>query len=161
MIRSEIEEIVGAAYVRADETSRLIYSTDWSWMPQMWLDRGQRLPTPDYIVHPASVDEISELMVLANKDRIPVVPWGGGSGTQGGAAPIHGGIIMDLKRLDRILAIDETSLTVTAQAGVIGQQLEWALNERGLMLPHYPASANCATVGGYLAPRGSGTISTR
>ena len=71
------------------------------------------------------------------------------------------GIILDLKRLDRILEIDETSLTVRAQAGINGGQLEWALNDRGLTLPHYPASANCATLGGYLAPRGSGTISTK
>ena len=90
-----------------------------------------------------------------------MVPWGGGSGTQGGALPIHGGIILDVKRLNKILEIDEQSLTVRAQAGVNGGQLEWALNDRGLTLPHYPASANCATLGGYLAPRGSGTISTK
>ena len=48
-----------------------------------------------------------------------------------------------------------------AQTGIIGTTLEWALNERGLTLPHYPASANCATLGGYLAARGSGVISTK
>jgi alkyldihydroxyacetonephosphate synthase len=100
-------------------------------------------------------------MEVANKYRLPVVPWGGGSGTQGGALPIYGGILLDLKRLNRILNIDEKSLTVTAEAGINGQQLEWALNERGLMLPHYAASSNCATLGGYLAPRGSGTMSTK
>ncbi|MBK8047134.1 MAG: FAD-binding oxidoreductase [Anaerolineales bacterium] len=161
MVQSELEEIVGANYVRADEVSRLVYSTDWSWMPQMWLDRGQPTPQPDFIVHPGSAEEIAEILRIANKYHIPVVPWGGGSGTQGGAAPVYGGIIVDTKRLNRILNIDEKSLTVTAQAGVIGTQLEWALNERGLTLPHYPASANCATVGGYLAPRGTGTISTK
>lgn len=161
MIRSELEEIVGPDYIRTDEPSRLVYSTDWSWMPQMWLDRGERLPTPDYIVHPGSVEEISAIMEVANKYRIPVVPWGGGSGTQGGAVPVFGGILVDLKRMDKILAIDEKSLTVTAQAGIIGQQLEWALNERGLTLPHYAASSNCATLGGYLAPRGTGTVSTK
>ncbi|MCX7852923.1 MAG: hypothetical protein N2383_09070, partial [Caldilineales bacterium] len=57
MIRSELEEIVGPDYIRTDEPSRLVYSTDWSWMPQMWLDRGERLPTPDYIVHPGSAEE--------------------------------------------------------------------------------------------------------
>ncbi len=92
---------------------------------------------------------------------MPVVPWGGGSGTQGGALPTHGGIVLDVKRLNTILEIDEQSLYVRAQAGVNGGQLEWALNDRGLTLPHYPASANCATLGGYLAPRGSGTISTK
>ncbi len=161
MIRSELEEIVGPAFISVEESDKLVYSTDWSWMPQMWLDRGRPLRTPDYIVHPASAEEISEIMEIANKYRIPVVPWGGGSGTQGGALPIFGGILVDTKRLDKIIEIDEKSLTVTAQAGIIGTQLEWALNEKGLTLPHYPASANCATLGGYLAPRGTGTISTK
>ncbi len=161
MIRSELEEIVGAEYIRTDENSKLVYSTDWSWMPQMWLDRGQPLMPPDYIVHPASPEQIAEIMLVANKYRIPVVPWGGGSGTQGGALPIFGGIMMDLKRLNKVIEIDEKSLTITAQAGINGTQLEWVLNEKGLTLPHYPASANCATLGGYLAPRGTGTISTK
>ncbi|MEA3334996.1 MAG: FAD-binding oxidoreductase [Chloroflexota bacterium] len=161
MVRSELEEIVGAPFVSVDESDRLVYSTDWSWMPQMWLDRGEPLPTPDYIVHPGSPGEISEIMDIANKYRIPVVPWGGGSGTQGGALPIFGGILLDTKRLDKIIEIDEKSLTVTAQAGIIGQQLEWALNEKGLFLAHYAAASRCATLGGYLAPRGTGTISTK
>ncbi len=161
MIRSELEEIVGTEYIRTDENSQLVYSTDWSWMSQMWLDRGQPLMPPDYIVHPASPEQIAEIMLVANKYRIPVVPWGGGSGTQGGAIPIFGGIMMDLKRLNKVIEIDEKSLTITAQAGINGTQLEWALNEKGLTLPHYPASANCATLGGYLAPRGTGTISTK
>lgn len=161
MIRSELEEIVGADHLSAKESDKLVYSSDWSWMPQMWLDRGQPLPTPDYILHPGSAEEIAEIMLVANKYRIPVVPWGGGSGTQGGALPLFGGILLDTKRMDKILEIDEKSLTVTAQAGINGQQLEWALNEKGLTLPHYAASSNCATLGGYLAPRGTGTISTK
>jgi alkyldihydroxyacetonephosphate synthase len=63
--------------------------------------------------------------------------------------------------MDKIIAIDEQSLTVTAQAGINIAQLEWALNEKGLMLPHYAASSNCATLGGALAPRGTGTLSTK
>ena len=161
MIRSELEEIVGEHFISVKETDKLVYSTDWSWMPQMWLDRGERLPTPDYIVHPGSAEEIAEILLIANKYHIPVVPWGGGSGTQGGALPLFGGILVDTKRMDKIIEIDEKSLTVTAQAGINGQQLEWALNEKGLTLPHYAASSNCATLGGYLAPRGTGTISTK
>ncbi|NIM99690.1 MAG: FAD-binding protein [candidate division Zixibacteria bacterium] len=161
MVRSELEDIVGESYISTDETEKLVYSTDWSWMPQMWLDRGEHLTTPDYIVHPASAEEISKILKIANNYRIPVVPWGGGSGTQGGALPIYGGILLDTKRLENIIEIDETSLRVTAQAGIIGTKLEWALNEKGLTLPNYPASANCATLGGYLAPRGTGTISTK
>lgn len=161
MIRSELAEVVGEDFISVAESDKLVYSTDWSWMPQMWLDRGKPLATPDYIVYPASPAEISEILEIANKYRIPVVPWGGGSGTQGGALPIFGGILLDLKRLDKIIEIDEKSLTVKAQAGIIISQLEWAVNEKGLMLPHYAASSNCATLGGALAPRGTGTISTK
>ena len=161
LIRSELEEVVGADHISTRESDKLVYSCDWFWLPQMWLDREQRLPVPDYIVHPGTVSEVSVIMEIANRHRIPVIPWGGGSGTQGGALALYGGIVMDLKRLDRLIRIDEKSLTVTAQAGINGAHLEWMLNERGLTLPHYPASSNCATLGGYLAPRGSGTISTK
>ena len=161
MIRSELVEIVGQDHVSIEESDKLVYSTDWSWMPQMWLDRGKPLTTPDYIVHPGSAEEISEIMDVANKYRIPVVPWGGGSGTQGAALPIFGGILLDTKRMNKIIAIDEKSLTVTAQAGIIIQELEWVVNEKGLMFPHYAASSNCATLGGTLAPRGTGTMSTK
>jgi alkyldihydroxyacetonephosphate synthase len=161
MIRSELEDIVGVDFISVSESDKLIYSTDWSWMPQMWLDRGKPLATPDYIVSPGSPEEVSEILEVANKYRIPVVPFGGGSGTQGGTLPLFGGILLDLKRLDKIIEIDEKSLTVQAQAGIIIAQLEWAVNEKGLMLPHYAASSNCATLGGALAPRGTGTISTK
>ena len=161
MIRSELAEVVGDAHVSTAEMDRLVYATDWFWLPQMWLDRGEAPRKPDYIVRPGSAEEISAVLKIANAYRIPVIPWGGGSGSQGGALSVFGGIIVDTKRLNRIIEIDERSLTVTAQAGINGAQLEWALNERGLMLPHYPASANCATLGGYLAPRGTGTISTK
>ncbi|GAB1420580.1 FAD-binding oxidoreductase [Anaerolineales bacterium] len=161
MIRTELEEVVGEANISSKESDRLVYSTDWFWLPQMWLDRGERLQPPDYIVYPTSAEQISEIMRIANNYRIPIIPWGGGSGSQGGAIPMFGGIILDTKRMNKIIEIDEKSLTVTAQAGINGTQLEWAVNEKGLMLPHYPASANCATLGGYLAPRGTGTISTK
>jgi alkyldihydroxyacetonephosphate synthase len=161
VIYSELADIVGPAHVSTQASDRLIYTGDWSWMSQLWLDRGEQPPLPDFIVHPGSAAEIAQVMQVATSYGLPVVPWGGGSGTQGGAAPLHGGIVLDTKRLDRILEIDERSLVVRAQAGIIGTTLEWALNERGLTLPHYPASANCATLGGYLAARGSGVISTK
>ncbi|HJZ48240.1 MAG TPA: FAD-binding oxidoreductase [Roseiflexaceae bacterium] len=160
-IYSELSDIVGAAHVSIRPADRLIYAADWSWMSQVWLDRGQQPPTPDFVVHPGSAAEIARVLQVAARHGLPVVPWGGGSGSQGGAAAIYGGIVLDTKRLDRILEINEQSQTVRAQTGVIGTTLEWALNERNLTLPHYPSSANCATLGGYLAARGSGVISTK
>src|SRR5688572_4019531 len=139
----ELVTLLGEAYVSTRETDKLVYSTDWSWMLQMWLDRAKEATPPDLIVYPGSAEEVSEIMKVANRYRLPGVPWGGGCGSQGGAGPIFGGILLDTKRLNRIIEINERSLTVTAQAGIIGTQLEWALNDRGFTLPHYPASANC------------------
>ncbi len=161
MVLGELADVVGEEHLSTRASDKLVYASDWSWMPQMWLDRGREPPSPDFIVHPGSAEEISRVLQVANTYRLPVVPWGGGSGTQGGAVPIFGGILIDVKRLDKIIEISETSQTVTAQTGVIGQVLEFALNEHGLTLPNYAASANCATIGGYVAARGSGVVSTK
>ena len=80
----------------------------------MWLDRGVAHAAPDVIVHPGTRrGGRARPGGRATARACRCVPWGGGSGTQGGALPIHSGIIVDLKRLDRILEIDETSLSVT------------------------------------------------
>jgi alkyldihydroxyacetonephosphate synthase len=137
------------------------YTADTYWKALAARAAGSPLGRPDVVVKPHDDDEVAAVVKIANHHRVPVVPWGGGSGTQGAALPTHGGIVIDLTGMDRIVEIDERSLTVTAEAGLNGKKLEAELNKRGLMLPHYPASAEWATVGGYVAARGSGVLSTR
>ena len=161
MISTELASIVGKEYVLTDEADRVIYGVDYFWVPRMLIDRGQVPPLPDFVVLPGTVEELSAVVRLANIQKIPLVPWGGGSGTQGGTMPVYGGITVDLKRLNRIIEINEQSYTVTAQAGINGYDLECALNEQGFTMPHYAASVHSATLGGYLACRGSGTVSTK
>lgn len=161
VIRNEIMDIVGYDDVTVQEAERIAYSTDYYFAPQVWIDRGQTPPKPDWIVFPESVDEVSRLLKLASRHRIPVIPYGGGTGSQGGAVPLYGGILLDLKKLNRIFKIDEGSYIMTAQAGVNGQHLEKILNTKGLTLAHYPASEYGATLGGYVAARGTGTLSTK
>jgi alkyldihydroxyacetonephosphate synthase len=127
----------------------------------MWIDRGEQPILPDFVVHPETPEEVSRIVQVANHYRLPVTPWGGGSGSQGGALPLYGGIILDTKKLNRLIEIDEKSMTVTAQAGINGQHLEWAANQQGITVGHYPASQRASTLGGWLAPRGSGTLSTK
>jgi len=79
----------------------------------------------------------------------------------GAAVPHAGGVVVDVSGMDRIVEIDEASLTATVEAGHNGRAFERALNERGLCFPHYPASAEWASVGGYVAARGSGVLSSR
>ena len=152
---------LGGEAVVTDEERLDSYEADTYWKAIASRANGSPRGRPDLVVLAKSDEDVTTVLHLANQFGVPVVPWGGGSGSQGGAILTRGGIALDLKGLDRIVEVDEESLTVTAEAGVNGQRLEAELNERGLMLPHYPASADLATVGGYVAARGSGVLSTR
>src|ERR671918_24792 len=149
----------GAVITAPDELSD--YAADTYWPALAAKAAGTPLARPDVVVRPRTEEEVAAVLEVAHEHHVPVVPWGGGSGTQGGALAVHGGIVIDLRSLDRVIEIDEISLTVTVQAGKNGRELEAELNARGLMLPHYPASVEWATVGGYIAARGSGVLSTR
>lgn len=161
MIRSELEDIVGVENVSTSDMNKIVYGVDYFWISRMWADRGKRPPYADYIVFPKSPKEISQILKVANYYKIPVHTWGGGSGSQGGALPMAGGIIMDLKRLNKLIEIDEESRTITAETGMIYQQLEWHANQRGYSTMHIPSCLTCCTIGGALAHRGIGIMSTK
>lgn len=137
------------------------YTADTYWRALEAAAAGIPLGRPEIVLRPTDEEQVAIAVALANRHEVSVTPWGGGSGTQGGSLPVRGGLVIDTTGLARIVEIDERSLTVTAEAGVNGARLEQALNARGLMLPHYAASAEWATVGGYVAARGSGVLSTR
>ena len=80
-------------------------------------------------IAPADEAETSAVVGFCRDNRVPIVPYGAGSGVCGGTLPIHGGVIVDVKRMRGVVGIDESSLTVTAQAGINGQHLEDALGE--------------------------------
>ncbi len=160
-LENELVDIVGRANVFTEEEDRRIYAVDYFWVPRMYVDRGKVPPIPDFVVLPGSPDEVSRIVKLANIYRIPVIPWGGGSGSQGGTTPVYGGITLDLKRMNRLIEINRDAQTVTAEAGINGYELESALNRAGFTLGHLPASIHSATLGGYLAARGSGVLSTK
>jgi alkyldihydroxyacetonephosphate synthase len=161
ILARELRDLAGADAVVTDADVLERYSADTYWKALAARANGAPLGFADVAVRPADEDGVAAVLRFANDRGLPIVPRGGGSGSQGGAVPMEGGILLDLTRLDRIVEVDEESLTVTAEAGVNGETLERALNERGLMLPHYPASVDLATVGGYVAARGSGVLSTR
>ncbi|WP_276358367.1 FAD-binding oxidoreductase [Cohnella caldifontis] len=161
MIRFELEDAVGAEFVIDRQATLKELAIDQYWLTHMWKAKDQEIPLPSYVVRPATTEEVSKVMRICHTHKIPVVPRGGGSGTQGGAATMYGGVLLDLSRMDRIFEIDADSLILTAQPGINGRVLEDTLNRQGLMLAHYPSSVDSATLGGYLAARGSGVMSTR
>jgi len=161
MIHSELADAVGREYVSGNAADQLGHSIDYYWIPEMWHDRGRENPKPEFIVHPGSTEEVAKVMRIANQYKIPVTPWGGGSGSQGGALPMYGGIILDTKRMNKVIDIDAESLTVTVETGINTQHLEWAVEKAGFSTMHLPASIACATLGGFLAHRGTGVLSTK
>ena len=160
-LRSEIASELGEEYVTSAPERLDAYTADTYWLALHARAEGTPIGRPELVVTPRDEAGVASVLRVADSYRVPVVAWGGGSGTQGGSVPVSGGVVLDLTRLDRIVDIDERSLTVTCEPGVNGRRLERELNERGLMLPHYPASEEWATVGGYVAARGSGVLSTR
>jgi alkyldihydroxyacetonephosphate synthase len=92
--------------------------------------------------------------------KVPVTPVGGGAGTCGGTLPIYGGIQLDLKRMNRILALDDDSMLVTVQAGTVGIDLEEEVNRHGYTMGHTPTSLRASNVGGFIATRSGGSLSS-
>src|SRR3954467_3366860 len=153
--------VLGDDSVHTSDAQLDAYTADTYWPAISARGAGTPLGRPEIVATPRTEDDVAAALRVAAAYNVPVVAWGGGSGTQGGSVAVHGGLGIDLRGVARIVDMDERSLTVTAQAGVNGDALERALNERGLMFPHYPASSEWATVGGYVAARGSGVLSTR
>lgn len=124
------------------------------------LRAGEMLPLADLLVFPSCREEVAAVLVAANELEIPVTPVGGGAGTCGGTLPIYGGIQLDLKRMCKICEIDDQSMTIRAQAGVVGIDLEEYANRHGYTLGHTPTSLRASNLGGFISTRSGGSMSS-
>jgi D-lactate dehydrogenase (cytochrome) len=115
--------------------------------------------TPDAVVFPASRSEVEAILRWANEEGVPVVPYGSGTSVEGHVIPVHGGISLDLSRMNAIHEVRPGDLVALVQAGVTRLQLEERLREMDLFFPVDPG-AN-ASVGGMVATNASGTNAVR
>ncbi|MFX1563729.1 MAG: FAD-binding oxidoreductase [Promethearchaeota archaeon] len=160
-VKRQIEVLVGKENVTDEEVDKICYSRD-AWALRI-IRLGQLItsPQPDLIVWPQTTEHIQRILKIANTERIPITPVSGGGGVCGGALPIKGGIILDLKKMNHVLDLDETSLTVTLEPGILGQELEEWLNARGYTSGHYPSSMFSSAYGGFAAARSAGVLSSK
>jgi alkyldihydroxyacetonephosphate synthase len=102
------------------------------------------------------VDEVRRIVLLANEQKIPIIPYGGGSGLMGAALSVQPGIVVDLRRMDRPLEIDIAARSARVQAGIVLEALDQRLNEQNFILGHDPWTLPVATVGGAISTNSVG-----
>ncbi len=161
MILTELEDAVGIENCSTRPIDKLTHSVDYFWLSRLFVDRGEKMPEADFVVSPENAKEVSKVLKIANYYKIPVTTWGGGGGTQGGAIPVCGGIVLDTKRMNQIYDVNSDSMYIECGTGAIYKHIENVANEIGCATMHYPSSLTCSTVGGFLAHRGIGVVSTK
>ena len=160
-LSEELMSIVGKSRVHTGEAARSRYPGDMSWLTAIHAHYGKPIHRPDVVVSPTTTKQVSQVMALAWLRKTAVTPVGGASGVQGAANANCGGILLNLRDLNQIRELDTLSLTCTVEPGMIVKAFEEQLNAKGLSFTHYPASAEWASVGGSVAARGSGVLSTK
>ena len=152
---------LGHDRVSEDAAALDAHRTDYWILAHLRARQGRLGPPPACIVRPRATAEVAAAVRTAQRHGVAVVPYGGGSGVLGGAVPPAGSVVIDLRAMDRLLDIEETSLLARAQAGMLGGDYERALGARGYTGGHYPQSIERATLGGLVATRSAGQFSTK
>ena len=151
-----LSQVVGQGNVCTREDDLERYSSDALTPFRAFKAAPRMQKIADVVVVPRTVHHVVEVVKLALAYKVPVVPYGGGTGVMGAALPVHGGMVMDLKGLNRILDVNATDRTVLVEAGVVLEDLAKALEEHRLMLGHDPWSLPIATVAGAISTNGVG-----
>lgn len=143
----DFKQIIGDSFVYIDDESLERYSHD---------ETEHLRYLPDVVLKPRSAQEISQILHLCNANKIPVTPRGAGTGLSGGALPHLGGVLLSCERMNSILEIDERNLQVTTEPGVITEELQNAVKEKGLFYPPDPSSRGTCFIGGNVSENSGG-----
>jgi glycolate oxidase len=144
--RKQLLDILGKDGYADSQEERITYA----------YDATQKKALPEAVLFPATVKQISQVLELANKRRIPVVPRGAGSGMTGGSIPVQGGLVLVLSGFHRILELDTENLVAVVEPGVVTRELQQKAEEYGLFYPPDPASLGFSSIGGNIAENSGG-----
>ena len=143
----KLREIVGDNNFHIDEETLKIHASD---------ETEDHVFMPQIVVTPDSAEDVAAILKLCNEHVIPVTPRGGGTGLSGGALPVKGGVVIAMKRFNKILEIDELNLQATVEPGVITEVFQDAVKEKGLFYPPDPSSKGSCFLGGNLGENAGG-----
>ncbi|MEE9373293.1 MAG: FAD-binding oxidoreductase, partial [Saprospiraceae bacterium] len=149
----------------SEKRGRISHSYGKSFRDIWRASRGLYNNPPDYIAFPKEESDIMALFTFAAKNKVSIIPYGGGTSVVGGIEPTlsneyQGVITVDMKHFDKILEIDKKSRCARIQAGIFGPELEKKLKPHGLTLRHFPQSFEFSTLGGWIVTRSGGHFAT-
>ncbi len=145
--QEQLKQIVGNENFYVDEETLKIHASD---------ETEDHVFMPQVVVMPGTANEVAAILQLCNNHVIPVTPRGGGTGLSGGALPVKGGVVVAMKRFNKILEIDELNLQATVEPGVITEVFQDAVQEKGLFYPPDPSSKGSCFLGGNLGENAGG-----
>jgi len=146
-LRRELEAIVGRDGVLSDPEELLVYESDG-----LTLFRA----LADFVVFPRSAEDVSAIVRLANREALPFVARGAGTGLSGGCLPSEGGIVISLMRMNRVLEVDYDNQIAVVEPGLVNLHLSWAVGPKGYYYAPDPSSQQACTIGGNIANNSGG-----
>ncbi|WP_460443876.1 FAD-binding oxidoreductase, partial [Amycolatopsis cihanbeyliensis] len=160
---ADLAEVVGAEHVLTDRVARLGRCGGLSYLDLLRRRLPGELPVPDAVLLPGDPEQVQRVLEACARHDLAVVPFGGGTSVVGGVTAARGGkhavVVLDLRRLNRLVSVDPVSRLAVFQAGVRGPEAERLLAAHGLTLGHVPQSFERATIGGFAATRSAGQAS--
>jgi glycolate oxidase subunit GlcD len=147
-----LTDVVGEENVSTDEPELLIQANDA--FPGEWVK-------PDVVVWPENTEQIIRIVKYANDRKLPIVPRGAGSSLSGNVVPVHHGIVMNFRKMNKLLRVLEKDLQVVIQPGLVYDDLNAALRQFGLFFPPDPGSSSVCTIGGMVGNNASGMGAVR
>jgi alkyldihydroxyacetonephosphate synthase len=156
------DRLAGICPVDSSDEARAEHGKDWWPLALRWAIDGEVPALPGLVARPGTAAEVAAVLAACNEARVPVTPTAGRSGVCGGSVPVLGGVALDLCGLSGVVDVDAASRLVTVLPGTNGAAFEAELrSDHGLTLGHRPQSIAISTVGGWLACRSAGQLSTR
>ena len=159
-VAGELAAIVGSDNAHADHDTRARHARGKSTVDLLELRAGGPVDAPDLVLTPASHDEVQAVLECCSARRVAVIPFGGGTSVVGGlradATGFAGTVALDVRRLERLVSLDDDSRLAVLEPGLRGPEAEALLGARGYTLGHFPQSWEYATLGGFAAARSSG-----
>ena len=147
-IIKKLRQIVGEKNLLTKDEEKEPYSHDETLNLRKYM--------PEIVLKPNNRNQVRDILILANRERIPVTPRGGGTGLSGGAVPLYGGILLSLERMNKILELDKENMMAVLEPGVTNGELQRQAEKYGLFYPVNPASLDSCTIGGNVAESAGG-----